>query len=165
MPKKSWMDRAAEHRKAAVMEVVNRPGGESIEKACRRIAAKYNGRCLPGGRHLKLSKDGLKRFYNRWKREESDAVFDFNYTPNCLSVIRPWVGHLLAEYAVAHALTIPQAHRRLKEVDPDLPFHEHTMRRHISEADQRRIKKAAELRRREAALYKEKQKLTGGRHD
>ena len=161
-PKANWMDRAAEHRKAAVLEVENRPDGETIEKACRRVAAKYNGRSLPGGKHLNMSKDSLKRFYNRWQREESDSVFDFNYVPNCLSVIRPWIGHLLAEYAIAHGLNTAQAYRRLKTIDPDLPFSDYTMRRHITATDHKRIKKAVQLRKRKKDIDQEINTLTQG---
>ena len=159
----SWQQRAAEHRKAAVLNVDNRPDGESIQKACRRVAAKYNGRCLPGGKRLSMSKHTLCRIYRRWKCDESDAAFDFKYNPHKPSVIHPWIGHLLAEYAIHHGLNIPQAHQRLASSGHDLPIHNRTMRRHISVADQQRIAKAVKLHRRQRLLDKEKTKLTGGK--
>jgi hypothetical protein len=99
--KKTWQQRQAEHKKAAVLEILRRPAGESENEAIPRVAAKYNGRNLPKRKHLKLSPATLRRIWYNWKKEPSDAVFDLHFAEAVnQSVIQLWVIHLFTAYAV-----------------------------------------------------------------
>ncbi len=164
MTRKTWQRRQAELKKAAIVELLNASiSGESQEAAARRIASAYNGRRLPEGKRLRLSAEHLKRLWREWKKNPDDSVFDLNYAgPEVQSVITPWIAFLIVDIAVVRGLTIPQAYARIKQACPDLPFHERTLRRHISDADKKRIAKAVKLHRQADAVYKEKKKLTGG---
>ncbi len=158
-----WEQRQAELKKAAIVEVLNAvTSGESLESAARRISRAYNRKRLPEGRRLRLSFSTLKRLWYEWKKDPRDSVFDLHYVPNNLSVIRPWISHLLTDYAIHHGLNIPKAYEALKAIDPNLPFVSVTMRRRLSNADQKRIAKAVQLRKRKNALDKELKTLTGG---
>ncbi len=161
--KKTWQQRTAEHRKAAVLDILRRPVGESENAAIPRIAAKYNGRNLPNGKHLKLSGSTLRRLWYAWKKEPSDRVFDLHFSGAAAqSIIQPWVGHLFADYAVSRGLSIPRAYRELKAATPDLPFSLRTVSRHLSARARKRIGKATVLRKKQNDLNKQWKTLTQG---
>ncbi|MCF7849732.1 MAG: hypothetical protein K9M45_12855 [Kiritimatiellales bacterium] len=165
MKNASWQQRQAELKKAAIVEILHAvTSGESLASAAKRISKSYGGKRLPEGKRLHLSSYSLKRLWYLWKKNPSDSVFDLNYADgNIQSVIKPWVGHLLTDYAISHGLTIPLAYKQLKAADPDLPFSSRNMRRHLSGADQKRIGKAVALRKELNAIKSELETIKGGR--
>ncbi len=160
----SWQQRQSELKRAAIIEVLNAiTSGEALESAADKISSHYNGKRLPNGKNLRLSSEHLKRLWYKWKKNPSETVFNLNYDGGPSTLIQPWISHLLTVYAIHYELSIPQAYDRLKEIDTGLPFVSRTMRRHISDTDQKRIRKAVQLRKEQAALDLEKGKLTGGK--
>ncbi|MDF7808717.1 hypothetical protein P4E94_14810 [Pontiellaceae bacterium B12219] len=161
--RKTWQQRQAELKKDAIVEILNRPKGESVLASIRRISAAYNGKRLPDNKRLRLSVRSLIRIWYLWKKNPVDSVFDVNYAgPEVQPSIAPWAKLLIVEFAVTHGFTIPQAHARLSKAVPDLPFCERTLRRHISEADRKRIAKAIKLKKGKAALVREEEVLNAG---
>lgn len=161
--KKTWQQRTAELRKAAVLDILRRPAGESENEAILRVTAKYTGRNLPGRKQLKLSNSTMRRIWYNWKRNPSDAVFDLHFSDSVnQSVLQPWISHLFTDYATHHKLTAAQAYRALKAATPDLPFSLRTVQRHISAADRARIAKALTLRKKINDLEQELKTLTEG---
>jgi hypothetical protein len=143
--KKTWQERAAEHRKAAVLEVVNRPKGEPIRRATKRISAKYNGRTLPGKKHLKLAESTLRRLFYKWKKDHAETVFAFHYvTPAVPSTVHPWIMRLFVDYAVHNGLLAFTAHKELQQTSA-FPFSVKTVYRHLSTTDRQRISRATAL--------------------
>lgn len=161
--KKTWLQRQAEHKKAAVLDILHRPAGESENEAIPRIAAKYNGRNLPRRKQLKLSRSTLRRLWYAWKKEPSDSIFDLKFSgaPE-KSVAQPWVCFLFTDHAVNHGLGIRQAYRELKAACPDLPFSLSIIQRHLSAADRARIVKAVTLRKKLNDVEKELKTITTG---
>ncbi len=159
----SWQQRQAELKKAAIIEIQNRPSGESPTSAARRISKAYSGKRLPEGKRMRLSLTSLARLWREWKKNPTDAVFDLNYDGGASPLIQPWISLLLTDYAIHNGLNIPQAYKRLKSAAPDLPFVSRTMRRHLSDADQKRIAMAVRLRKQQGDLDEKTKKLTGGK--
>ncbi len=145
--KMTWQQRAIEHRKAAVLEVVNRPEGEPVRRAIKRISAKYNGRTLPGGKHLKLARPTLRSLFYAYKAEASEKAFDFHYaTPFSQPSLHPWIIRLFVDYAIHHGFSILHAHRALKVGKDAFPFSVRSVYRHLSATDRQRINRAVALR-------------------
>jgi hypothetical protein len=161
--KKTWQQRRAEHLKAAIHDIENRPKGESVNKAIPRIAAKYNGRNLPGRKNLELSPATLKRIWFAWKKYRSDAVFDLHYRPpQTETAVQPWVRTLFTGFAAAQGISIPQAYNDLKESCPDLPFSMRTLRRHLSADELKEISGAIALRNKLDRLGREIEAINKG---
>jgi hypothetical protein len=160
--KKTWQQRAAEHRRAAVLEVVSRSKGEPVRRATKRISAKYNGRTLPGKKHLKLAESTLRRLFYKWKNENSEAAFQFHYvTPAVPSVFYPWITRLFVDYAINNGLSVLMAHRELQEAAA-FPFSVKTVYRHLSADDRQRISRAAALRKKIRIATEELETITKG---
>lgn len=158
----SWQQRSAEHKKAAVLEILHRPASESENAAIPRVAKKYNGRNLPEGKKLRLSKSTLKRVWYLWKADPSDKVFNLNYPEVSREPMAPWLVELLEFYAIESKCSVRDLHRRLKAKDPDLPFSKDGFYRHIPSESRSRISAAAKIWRKAESLYQEWKKLTGG---
>lgn len=160
--KMTWQQCQAELKRAAIVDLLNRPQDESLSAAARRISKSYNGKRLPQGKRLKLSATSLKRLWYRWKPNPSDEVFDLHYAPAQLSVVQPWICHLFTHFAASSGLTLPQAYERLKAADPTLPFSSRTLRRHLPAGDQMRIAEALKLHRQQVVLDRKKTKFFEG---
>lgn len=161
--KKNWQQRRAEHLKAAVMDVLHRPAGETENKAIPRVAAQRNGRNLPGRKHLKLSAATLRRIWYLWKKDPSDAVFNLHSAgADNQSVIQPWVLHLFTAYAVQRGIGIHQAYRELHAADPGLPFSLRTLQRHLPAADRARIAEAMKLHKNRIKIEQQIKTVTTG---
>lgn len=163
--KKSWTDRTIEFRRAAVMEIQNRPKKESAAKAIARVSAKYNGRALPGGKHLHLSSASLKRIWNRWNSCRSDAALKVLQTGGQRKPIPRWTQILFEFYAMQNGLSLGKLFDRIKAADPSIPWTKSGFYRQFSRETRQRIAHAARLRKRQAALDKETAALgsTNGR--
>ena len=163
--KVSWHERAAEHRRAAIMDILQRPWPESELQAIKRVSSKYNGRTLPGGKHLHLSVPTLKRIWYRWKANPSESAFDYSYPSGQRDPMPVWQVKLLESFAIHHGLTLMGLHRHLQKHDPEFPFSKDAFYRHLPIETKLRIAKAVKLRKRQAALDLEKQKLTEDRYE
>lgn len=161
--KKTWQQRAAEHRRAAVLEVAAAHAkGEPVRRATKRISAKYNGRTLPGKKHLKLAESTLRRLFYKWKNENSEAAFQFHYvTPVVPSVFYPWITRLFVDYAIHNGFSVLMAHRELQETAA-FPFSVKTVYRHLSATDRQRISRATALRKKIRIATEELETITKG---
>ena len=159
--KKNWRQRAAEHRKAAVLEIFNRPEGESISKAICRVSKRYNGRPLPGGKRLRLSAATLKRLWYAWKADPSDKIFNINYPERSRESMPPWLVELIEFYAIESKCTLMSLHRRLVDKDPGFPFGMRRLYRHVPAETRNRIAASARKWRQAEALYRKLEKITG----
>lgn len=161
--KQTWQQKTVEYRRAAVVEILNRPAGESQQAAIRRIARKYNGRNLPAGKHLRLSPNTLRTIWYRWKKDPSDKAFELHYAPPVtLPQFKPWMVRLFVEYAVFHGLSAIQAHKQISASPEGFPFSLRTVSRHLSAADRARIAKAITLRKKIRIATEELKTITQG---
>ncbi len=160
--KTSWIQRTAEYRKIACLEIDARPAGESAAKAIDRISAKYNGRALPGGKHLHLSRANLKRIWTRWNNCRSDAALRVMPSNAQRKPIPRWAQHLFESYAMQNGLSLSQLFELMKKSDPALPWTKSGFYRNFSKTTRQRIAQAVRLRRRRNALEKERSALAEG---
>lgn len=161
--KPNWQQRSAELKKAAVLEILRRSAMESELSAIKRVARKYNGRNLPGGKNLRLSIPTLRRLWYAWKANPSDSVFDLHYVEGQRKEMPVWQVKLMEAFAIQHGLSLGELHTHLKALDSDFPYSRDSFYRHLSEETKQRIAKAVKLRKAQEALDLEKEKLTGGK--
>lgn len=160
---KTWQQKTADYRKAAVVEILNRKDRETEQQAIRRVSRKYNGRSLSGGKYLRLSAPTMRRLWYAWKKAPADSVFELHFSPSpCQPTFRPWVCRLFIEYAIGRGLTVSQAYAALKAETPSFPFSIRTVRRHLKRGDLDRINRAPVLRGRIMNLKQELETITKG---
>lgn len=161
--KKTWQQRRTDYFKAAIRDIELRPKGETVNKAIPRIAAKYNGRNLPGRKNLKMRPATLKRIWFEYKKYRSDAVFDLNFRPvQNETAVQPWVRALFTGFAASQGISLPQAYSDLKEDCPDLPFSMRTVQRHLSDSEREQINRAVARRKKLDRLGREIEAITKG---
>jgi len=150
----SWQQRTAEHKKAAVLEILHRPASESENVAIPRVAKKYNGRNLPEGKKLRLSKSTLRRLWYSWKADPSDKVFNLHYPEGQRVSMAPWVIELLESYAMQHGCTIRELQLQLRAADPGFPFSKDSLYRHLPPDTRQRIAAISKLHRKQKTTTK-----------
>ena len=160
--KSSWQQRAAKHKKAAVLEIFHRPANESENAAIPRVAKKYDGRSLPEGKNLLLSKSTLRRLWYAWKADPSDNVFNLHYSEGPRVSMTPWMIELLESYAMQSGCTVRGLQLKLKALDEDFPLSKDSLYRHLPTDARQRITQAVKLHRRQESVNQDREKLTGG---
>jgi|GEM_PF-2537578 len=154
--KKTWQQRRIDHLKAAVRDIENRPAGESVNKAIPRIAAKYNGRNLPGRKKVKLAEATLRRIWFDWKKHQSDLVFELHYpAPQNETAVQPWILELFARLACSQGIGISQAYATISEAQPEIPFTLRTLQRHLTAEHRAEIAESIAIRKKMESLDRE----------
>ena len=118
-----WQRRRAELLHETCRFIIDRrDGGATLKSAVFQAVRKYRRRALGKGKRLRLSAPSCYRWFYRWRKRPRPETFYLRFNTGSRLRFPAYVRFLLTHHAGAEGLSMPALYRRLKAVDPDLPF-------------------------------------------